>query len=526
MSIFSRERLSLSGRRPAIAVAAIVVLAVLIRAPFSGNAGSDEAYYLVIGRQWLHGLPPYAGSYDVKPPLLFLLMAAAEAVFGPSLWAAKALTAACVAITASGLYLLGRRFSGELSGLAAAALYILASLTLGGTFSPAELLMAPFTTLGMVTGLLALTSAIRARSLALLASGLLFGAAACIKQTALFEAAAFGAVMVSARSSVGRLRGLTVFAAGGLIVPLTFAVYYAAIGHWSDLAEKTVLLAAGRANSAYVPPWDEACVRLFYWTVLILPVVMMASAFWVHRGIMRERVRNPLIPLLAGWSVGSLAGLILARAAIDFYALTAIQPLCLAAGIFVDRSLGSFASPVRRWVWRAAACGASLYFFAWSAGPLYYGSGDTLAASEAAASAMRGAKLGPQDRIFVADRDVLVYIAAGADPPARIFHPLQMLCDFPLPGAETAMEDSLNRDPAFIVVADPAFHLDCEHSERRAMLEARLSRDYCRLGKFGGTATRGRPGAFLVYGLKKRLGSEAAWKCSVNAATSAPDAAF
>jgi hypothetical protein len=37
------------------------------------------------------------------------------------------------------------------------------------------------------------------------------------------------------------------------------------------------------------------------------------------------------------------------------------------------------------------------------------------------------------------------------------------------------------------------------------MLEARLVRDYCPLGRFGNLATAGRPGAFLVYGLKARI---------------------
>jgi hypothetical protein len=83
--------------RPAGMLAATVLLAVLVRAPFNANVGVDEAFYLVVGRQWLHGTPPYAGSFDVKPPLLFLLMGGAEALLGPGLWA-KALATASAAL--------------------------------------------------------------------------------------------------------------------------------------------------------------------------------------------------------------------------------------------------------------------------------------------------------------------------------------------------------------------------------------------------------------------------------------------
>jgi len=97
MTTFQTPGLCNSGWfRPVAIMAGFAALAVLVRLPFLSDAGADEAFYLVIGRQWLDGMPPYAHSFDVKPPLLFALMAAAEAVFGPSLIAAKALTMAAV----------------------------------------------------------------------------------------------------------------------------------------------------------------------------------------------------------------------------------------------------------------------------------------------------------------------------------------------------------------------------------------------------------------------------------------------
>ncbi len=495
------HRLLAAQARPLAALAAILLLAVVARAPFNSSVGVDEAYYLVIGRQWLHGLPPYAGAYDVKPPLLFLLMAAAEPLAGPTLLAAKALTTVSVAITAFGLYLLGRRFMGELAGGAAALLYIFSSLNLGGTLSPAELIMAPFTTFAMLMGSSALPASGRERLRRLAASGLLFGAAACIKQTALFEAVAFAVVLLwSCRA--GRLKAYAAFATGCCAVPAGFALYFAAIGHFGDLIDLAAISALRRTGSSYSPAWGEAFRRVGIEALQVLPAVIMAAGFWANRLPANRAVDAPR--LLAAWTMGALAGLLSGGATIHFYALTVLQPLCLAAGMFADGVLGRFEGAIRRWTWRAVALGFSMYFSVWSAATLYLPSGDSLRAADAAAAAMRKAGLKPGESIFVADRDLIVYLAAGAGPPGRIFHPIQLLCDFPLPGADRALADSLDRNPAFAVVSDPAFRLRCEHPERRAMLEARLMRDYCPLGRFGNLATAGKPGAFVVYVQKSR----------------------
>ncbi len=499
------HRLLAAQARLLAALAAILVLAVAARAPFNSNVGVDEAYYLVIGRQWLHGLPPYAGAYDVKPPLLFLLMAAAEALFGPTLLAAKALTTASVAITASGLYLLGRRFMGELAGGAAALLYIFSSLNLGGTFSPAELIMAPFTTFAMLVGSSALPTSGRERMHRLAATGLLFGAAACIKQTALFEAVAFTLVLLwSCRAN--RLKAYAAFAAGCCAVPAGFALYFAAIGHFSDLIDLAAISALRRTGGSYSPAWSEAFRRMGIEALQVLPAVIMAAGLWSNHRLPANRAVNAP-RLLAAWTLGALAGLLGGGAMLHFYALTVLQPLCLAAGMFADVVPGRFEGRIRRRTWRAVALGFSIYFSVWSAATLYLPNGDSLRAAEAAAKAMREADLKPGEPIFVADRDLIVYLAAGADPPGRIFHPLQLLCDFPLSGADRAFADSLDRSPAFVVVADPASRLNCEHPDRRAMLESRLIRDYCALGRFGNLATAGRTGAFIVYGLKQRKGA-------------------
>jgi 4-amino-4-deoxy-L-arabinose transferase-like glycosyltransferase len=481
-----------------------MVLVVLVRLPFLYNSGVDEAFYLVVGRQWLDGVPPYAGSFDVKPPLLFGLMAAAEWLFGQNLLAAKALDMAAVAATACGLYMFGRRFTGELAGIAAAVFYIVSTLTLGGTFSPAELLMAPFTTFGVLIGLPAALDRTRPRVPALITAGLCLGAAASIKQTAIFEAVPLALALLWGRSLAKGLQALGTFAAGCCIVPALFALYFLATGHLHALIADVAVSAAGRMNAGYVP-WSDAFLRLLFELTLVLPVVIMAGLLWVNRRAFRSGPAYPALKFLAAWTAAALLGVIAGRAMCEFYALTVLQPLCLAAGAYAQYALGSLPNPRRQWIAGLAMVAVVAFYSVSSVAPLVFAGGSGLRAAEAAAALMRQAGQCAGDRIMVVDRDVILYLAAGADPPTPVFHPLQLLCEFPFAGAAAAVSDSLDRRPAFVAVADPALLLDCEMPGRRPMLEARLARDYRLLGRFSSTVTSFKPGSFAVYALMNRV---------------------
>lgn len=489
--------------QPWAALAAIAVLAIAIRAPFNFNAGVSEAFYLVVGRQWLHGLPPYAGSFDVKPPLLFLLMAGSEAVFGPSLLAAKALATAAAGITACGLYLYGRQYLGALSGATAAILYLVSTLALGGTFSPAELLMAPFTTFGVVLGLAALFEQGGVRARTLLASGLLFGAGACVKQTAVFAAAPLVLALLFNRRGIARLKAFSAFAAGFSIVPVCFALYYFSIGHLGDLINDVALSAIRRASVGYVP-WIKAAGLLLAGMLTILPVLVMAGVFWAERRFLRGHPAYPSILFLAAWAGSALLGILATKGMFFIYSLPLLQPLCLAAGGFLQHVLGRIQSPKRRWRLRAGALAAALLYSCYVIQPLFRDGGGNVRAAEAAADLMRREGKRPDDRILVVDRDLLVYLAAGAEPPLPIFHPLHLLCGFPLKGAEAALATAIQSNPAFVVMADPPVTVSCEERSRRKMVEARLARDYCALGHFESSVTSW-PGSFTVYGLKARV---------------------
>jgi hypothetical protein len=381
-------------------------------------------------------------------------------------------------------------------------------LTLGGTFSPAELLMAPFTTFGVLTGLAALFDRGGVRVAALLASGLLFGAGTCVKQTAIFAAAPLALVLLFGRQGTARLKAFSAFAAGFGIVPLGFALYYFSIGHLGDLINDAAISAIRRAGVGYVP-WIKAAGLLLAGMLTILPVLVMAGIFWVERRPLRGHPAYPSILFLASWAGGALLGIVATKGMFFIYSLPVLQPLCLAAGGFLQHVLGRIQSRRRRWLLRAGALAAAFLYSCYVVQPLFQDSGGGLKAAEAAAALMLREGKRPEDRILVVDRDLLVYVAAGAEPPLPIFHPLHLLCGFPMKGAETALASSIQSNPAFVVMADPPVAVACEERSRREMIEARLQKDYCVLGRFESSVT-GWPGPFTVYGLKARINGGAA----------------
>ena len=486
--------------RPVAIMAGLTACVVLVRLPFLFNTGVDEAFYLVVGRQWLEGMPPYAHSFDVKPPLLFALMAAAEAAFGPSLLAAKALAMASVSATAYALFLFGGRFLSERAGVTAALLYILSSLSLGGAFSPAELILAPFAAFGMLLGSLVALGRRRPSIWPLLAAGFCLGAAASVKQTAIFEAAPLAAFLFVGRPPSDSLKAIVLLAAGFVIVPVGFASYFLADGHFGAFFADAVVAAAGRVSA---PPVSLSATAngLLIGLMLMLPIIILAAAGCVFPG----GLKNLTLPFLAAWTAGALAGVLATRAALVIYFLPLLPPLCLMAAAFLERYGHRSQGCVRFFVAPTAIAAVAAYSTFFTA-PLLFAGRDNLASANEAALAMRSAGLHGDDRILVADRDLIVYLAAGANPPTGIFHPLHLLCGFPSPDAASALAASLKSRPAFIVVANPPYVRPCEMPERRLLLASALSRDYCQLARLGNTLTGAQSGSLIVYGLKARAG--------------------
>ncbi len=384
--------------------------------------------------------------------------------------------------------------------------------------------MAPFTAFGVLTGLTALLDRRRLHSPALLASGLLFGAAACIKQTAVFTAAPLVLGLLFSRQDNARLAAAAAFAAGFAAVPLAFAAYFLAIGHFSELVTDVVLEAIRRAGTAYHHSLGTAFGLLMGGLFTVLPVLVMAGVFWVERRAMRGHPAYPSILFTGAWAGFVLLGIFATKEMSIVYSLPLLQPLCLAAGGFVQHVLGRIACQRQRSIWRSAALATAILYSCYIMSPLFLTGGGEVSAAEGAAALMQREGKRPEDRILVVDRDLLVYLASDAEPPLSIFHPLQLLCPFPAKGAQSALAQSIESKPVFVVLTDPpaAMPIPCEVPGRREAVEARLSADYCALGHFQSTVTAW-PGTFTVFELKERSNAGSPGRCgkhySLNEAT-------
>jgi hypothetical protein len=68
---------------------------LIVRLPLFRAYAADEAGFVGIAHLWMRGMLPYAGVFDVKPPGLYVLVAAAETLFGPRLEALRAVAISC-----------------------------------------------------------------------------------------------------------------------------------------------------------------------------------------------------------------------------------------------------------------------------------------------------------------------------------------------------------------------------------------------------------------------------------------------
>lgn len=224
----------------------------------------DEGEYAYAGQLLLQGIPPYTLVYNMKFPGTYAAYALIEAILGQSSDAIRIALIAITSATALLVYLLGARLFGRGAGMAAAAAYVLLSLSLAsqGLYAHAT----HFVVLPAMGAFVLLT-----RNRMPLLAGVFLGLAVLMKQ----PGAAFAAFGVLWMLAEKRWRDAGLVAAGGAIVAAIAAIALAAAGVFGRFWFWTI-----RYASAYATETTLAEGKRFF-ALQFGAIVGWTPALWI-----------------------------------------------------------------------------------------------------------------------------------------------------------------------------------------------------------------------------------------------------
>ena len=502
-------RASSPGRAFAAALPFILILvwSTAVRLTVYRFAEVDEFLFSVVAREWLHGGLPYVDVFDIKPPGIFLIYAVAQALFGASHATFKGLEIVAAASGALMLFIMLRPFGGGRLAIWSAALYPVYTLAFDGSAAINMLLQLPFV-IAAFAAVVAATNddatASRQRLIGALLAGLAIGSAGMIKQTAVFEAtAAF--IMLGVYGPAGtRFRMLALFVCGAVLPALGFSAYFLAVGHFREMFDAVIVLAAHRLDPAVLAGYGPAAAHY-----LTLPGAMentigqsvevfflWGGAFLtlLRIGLIRWSVPPRLLVTAATWLAFSLASAVSGRLLATYYLLATVPPLLILSGAFFCYGLRTIRA--ERGVTLAVLillAGATLiageYRKLSDVDPWVH-DGELVARTT---DTIRGLGFTADDRLLVLTRGLPLYVTTGLRPPTAYFHGTHLMTAFPTP-VENPLTVSLAANPRFIVLADPARPLLAGLPERQ-----RQALDYLAAHYRVAAVEKGRKDSFTVY---------------------------
>jgi hypothetical protein len=186
----------------------------------------DEGEYAYIGHLLLEGVAPYGMAGNHKFPGAYLAYAAIMALFGETAPAIHIGLLIVNLITAALLFFLGRLLAGNVAGLAAAAAWVVTSVSPSVFGNAAHL--THFVMLAVVAGLLLLWRGLETnKSWPLILGGICLGASVLVRQTSLIFVA-FGIVFfwLAARRTREGATACAALVAAGSAIPLTVTVLW------------------------------------------------------------------------------------------------------------------------------------------------------------------------------------------------------------------------------------------------------------------------------------------------------------
>jgi hypothetical protein len=315
----------------ALAAVLLLLAAAMLAPGLVVGPSLDAAVFADVGGRMLHGVTPYLGAWDHKPPGIYLAGAAAQAVLGwlgpwTADWMLSLVATAGIGVAvATALARLGvATWPRALAALGATVLASHYLVALGGglTEPPATALVA-----------WALVLALRPTSGTSLAiGGALVGLATLLSVQLLPGGLVVIGLAVRQGPALARLRG-TVLAALGFAAPLAAAGgWLIATGAMPAALDAVVTYAAAyRASSTDYGPALAGSVAA--WTTLA-SLFMVAPAFLgVTSGWGVARPRRSLVVALAVWIGASLAFFLFQGRFYAHYAIALAVPLGILGGL-------------------------------------------------------------------------------------------------------------------------------------------------------------------------------------------------
>ena len=235
----------------------------------------DESTFTVMAAHVLDGNLPYVELFDMKPPMIYLLLAGAMAVFGESLLVVRAVGDAFLLMSCIAVFAIARRRTGP----AAAGLGVLVLITVHAP-RYAQWTDIDKPAAAMVMGALWLLMAQRERSWAVAAAGLLVSLAVLTRTNLGVVAVAFGAWLAVAalrRPSLGvRWRSVVAFAVAGLLPPGVLVLVY-----WQADALAELYLATVTVPVSYAGQMGVVTVLLRHGWVFLFDALPAAPQLYL-----------------------------------------------------------------------------------------------------------------------------------------------------------------------------------------------------------------------------------------------------
>lgn len=315
----------------------ILALSLLLRIPsfFEPYSYGDEMIYLTLGEGVRQGVPLYSGLHDNKPPLLYLLAAVGQSLFG-----FKAILAVWSLLTIIAFWRLSLILFEDNSKLTKIATIIFGLITtiplLEGNIANAELFMIGPTILGFILVLSKNPSHLR-----IACAGILFSIATLFKVPAAFDIGAIVFLWVVQLS--GNKESLVSFGKKSISLSIGFLIpiFISFAISFFQGSLKDYLIAAFMQNVGYLSSFRPGDVEKSFFVrngpLLIRVTILMAISLLLY---IRRATLSKRFLFVTSWLVLGLFAVTLSERPYPHYLLQGAAPVAFLFAIFLaERSI-------------------------------------------------------------------------------------------------------------------------------------------------------------------------------------------